>query len=144
VRIGDVAARTGASVRSLRYYEQQGLVESTRTSGGQRDYADETVDRVRLVQHFYAAGLSSRTIRGILPSVDAGRATEDALELLVRERDRIAATIDDLTATLGRLSTVIGHAESSSPDLCAAHSTTALDAAPRRPLRSGPRASRSA
>ncbi|NED82406.1 MerR family DNA-binding transcriptional regulator, partial [Streptomyces sp. SID11233] len=34
MKIGELARRTGASVRSLRYYEQQGLLDSTRTPGG--------------------------------------------------------------------------------------------------------------
>lgn len=138
MRIGDVAARSGVSVRSLRYYEQQGLIDSDRTPGGQRDYAEDVVDRVRLVQHFYAAGLPSRTILEILPSVDAGRATSSALALLVRERDRIASTIDDLTTTLDRLREVIDHAEHSDPGHCAARGTVmSVDRAPALNLRSG-------
>jgi len=39
VRIGELAERTGVSVRSLRYYETKGLLGSERTSGGQREYA---------------------------------------------------------------------------------------------------------
>lgn len=144
MRIGDVAARSGVSVRSLRYYEQQGLITSDRTPGGQRDYADAVVDRVRLVQHFYAAGLSSRTIQEILPSVDAGQATPEVLELLVRERDRIASTIDHLTATLGRIRDVIDHAESSDPERCSTHSPASLEAAARPGLRSGLRPPRRA
>ncbi|MFI5897699.1 MerR family DNA-binding transcriptional regulator [Actinoplanes sp. NPDC051513] len=40
MRIGDLSAATGASTRSLRYYEEQGLLTSTRTPGGQRVYPD--------------------------------------------------------------------------------------------------------
>lgn len=47
----------------LRYYEEQQLIDSTRTPGGQRQYVDGTVERVRLIHQFYAAGLPSRTIR---------------------------------------------------------------------------------
>lgn len=145
MRIGDVAARSGVSVRSLRYYEQQGLITSDRTSGGQRDYAAGVVDRVRLVQHFYSAGLPSRTIAEILPSVDAGEASPGALELLVRERDRLASTIEDLTATLGRLRDVIDHAEHSDPARCAARATVvSVDGDTSLNLRPAPRAVRPA
>lgn len=34
MRIGDLAARTGVGIRSLRYYEEQGLLTSTRSGGG--------------------------------------------------------------------------------------------------------------
>ena len=36
MRIGEVAERAGVSTRALRYYEEQGLLESDRTSSGQR------------------------------------------------------------------------------------------------------------
>ncbi|TVU59258.1 MerR family DNA-binding transcriptional regulator [Paenarthrobacter nitroguajacolicus] len=38
MRIGELSTRTGVSVRSLRYYEQQLLVEPQRTSAGHRIY----------------------------------------------------------------------------------------------------------
>ena len=40
MRIGELARRTGVSVRSLRYYETQGLLRSDRTPGGHREYAE--------------------------------------------------------------------------------------------------------
>jgi DNA-binding transcriptional MerR regulator len=55
MRIGDLAAKAGVSVRSLRYYEEQGLLAATRTASGQRTYDAEAVDRVRLVQELEAA-----------------------------------------------------------------------------------------
>ncbi len=51
MRIGELAAKAGVSVRALRYYEEQGLLAATRTSSGQRTYPDTAVDRVLLVQH---------------------------------------------------------------------------------------------
>ncbi|GAA3719071.1 MerR family transcriptional regulator [Streptomyces tremellae] len=101
MRIGELAARTGASVRSLRYYEEQGLLHSTRSSGGQRHYADEQVERVRFVQRLYAAGLSSRTIVELLPCVDAPstRNSDAALKRMAGERDRLSAHIEDLVRT---------------------------------------------
>ncbi|MGO2110991.1 MAG: MerR family transcriptional regulator, partial [Pseudoclavibacter sp.] len=49
MRIGEVARSAGVSVRSLRYYEEQGLVIADRTFGGHRDYDESDVDRVRRV-----------------------------------------------------------------------------------------------
>jgi hypothetical protein len=67
MRIGELAALTGVSVRALRYYEEQELLAAERGPGGRRRYPDDAVDRVRLIQRLYAAGLSSRTIRELLP-----------------------------------------------------------------------------
>ena len=80
MRIGELATRTGVSVRALRYYEEQGLLVSERSPSGQRHYPDEAVDRVRLIQQLYAAGLPSRSIAELLPCVVDGRATPELLD----------------------------------------------------------------
>ncbi|AXK35370.1 MerR family transcriptional regulator [Streptomyces armeniacus] len=107
MRIGELAARTGVSVRSLRYYEDQQLLGSERSPGGQRHYAEYAVDRVRMIQQLYAAGLSSKTILGILPCVVTGEVTPELLGRLTAERDRIDRQISDLAATRDRLDTII-------------------------------------
>ncbi|ALC28530.1 MerR family transcriptional regulator [Streptomyces bacillaris] len=101
MRIGELAAAGGVSVRSLRYYEEQGLLTSVRSPSGQRHFKDTDVDRVVFIQRLYAAGLSSRTIKDLLPCVDApSEATSDAaMERMERERERLTAHIDDLTRT---------------------------------------------
>src|SRR3982751_2914762 len=69
MRIGDLSAATGASARSLRYYEEQGLLASARTGGGQRIYPGDAVERVGLIQSLLAAGLNSATIADVLPCI---------------------------------------------------------------------------
>ncbi|WP_020673952.1 MerR family transcriptional regulator [Amycolatopsis nigrescens] len=108
MRIGELAARTGVSVRALRYYEEQNLLTSARSPSGQRQYPDSATGRVQLIQQLYAAGLSSRTILGILPCVVTGEVTPELLDRLAAERDRINGRIDALTATRDRLDTIIG------------------------------------
>lgn len=58
MRIGELAVRVGVSVRALRYYEEQHLLVSERSPSGQRQYQDDAVDRVQLIQRHYgqAAG----------------------------------------------------------------------------------------
>jgi len=113
MRIGDLAARTGVSVRSLRYYEEQGLLAAERSARGQRRYRDDAAERVRLIQQLYAAGLSSRTIADLLPCVNAKVSTPESRARLAAERDRIDAQIAELTAARDRLDVVI--ASSASP-----------------------------
>ncbi|MCZ9346802.1 MerR family transcriptional regulator, partial [Streptomyces sp. TRM76130] len=82
MRIGELARRTGVSERSLRYYEQQGLLSAARTPGGHREYPEGAVERVRRIQELYAAGLYSAKIAELLPCMrdsDGGPArTADA------------------------------------------------------------------
>jgi DNA-binding transcriptional MerR regulator len=97
MRIGDLAAATGASTRSLRYYEEQALLASERSASGQRHYPESAVERVTLIQSLLAAGLSSSTIRDVLPCI-----TDDAIrtpwlaERLRSELDRVEQQIDSL------------------------------------------------
>ena len=107
LRIGEVASRSGVSVRALRYYEEQGLLEAERTPSGQRRYAEYAVGRVRLVQQLYAAGLTSRDIIELLPCVHTGVATPEMLARLVEQRDAIDRQIAELSAARERLDGVI-------------------------------------
>ncbi|MCO5972705.1 MerR family transcriptional regulator [Actinoallomurus soli] len=98
MRIGELAARTGVSVRSLRYYEEQGLLTSVRSASGQRHYTEDDVERVGFIQRMYTAGLSSRTIAEVLPCADAPSEehSDAALERMAQERDRLSEHITEL------------------------------------------------
>ncbi|MDO9455607.1 MerR family transcriptional regulator [Nocardioides sp.] len=109
MRIGELADKVGVSVRSLRYYEEQGLLVSTRSPSGQRHYVEADVAHVLFLQRMYAAGLSSRTILELLPcSMAPSEGNSDAaFERLVEERDRITAHIDELIGTRDSLDGLI-------------------------------------
>ncbi len=114
MRIGELAARTGVAVRSLRYYEEQGLLTSARGSGGQRSYSETAVERVDLIQLLYSAGLSSKTILGLLPCVESKVNTPESRAALAAERERIDRQITELVRARDKLDEVI--AFSASPE----------------------------
>lgn len=114
MRIGELSAKTGVSVRALRYYEEQHLLVAERSSSGQRHYPAPAVDRVGLIQTLYAAGLSSRTILDLLPCVDAQVNTPHSRALLRAERERIDAQVERLLQARHRLDAVIAASESPS------------------------------
>jgi len=120
LRIGDVAHRAGVSPRALRYYEEQGLLAPERTSSGQRTYAEAAVERVQMIQGFFAAGLPSRTIRQLLPCVDTGHGSPEALAMLAVERDRITAAIEELAAARDALDRLVAIAHEPTPEHCPA------------------------
>lgn len=117
MKIGELAQRTGVSERSLRYYEEQDMLISTRTPGGHRSYPEAAVDRVIRIQELYAAGLSSKKIASLLPCMrDAdGGPSEIATPLLAAElaaeRERIDRLITDLHTTRQVLDEVISAAQ---------------------------------
>jgi DNA-binding transcriptional MerR regulator len=109
MRIGELAARTGASRRSLRYYEQQGLLVATRSPSGQRWYDEDHVERVALIQAFLAAGMSTRTIARLAPCMaepTADRA-RTALTAMHQERNRLSSAIDSLVTAREALDRLI-------------------------------------
>lgn len=113
MKIGELAERSGVSTRSLRYYEQQGLLTSTRTPGGHREYAPAAVDRVRRIQELFGAGLNSVKIKKVLPCMrdaDGGPSETADAQLaadLSEERERISRLIGDLQGSLASLDQVI-------------------------------------
>ncbi|SEP48827.1 MerR family transcriptional regulator [Amycolatopsis saalfeldensis] len=110
MRIGELSKRTGVSPRSLRYYEAQGLLTSSRSDTGQRHYSEAEVERVSLIRQLFDAGMSSRVIASVLPCVetpgDVG-VVDLAFETMTRERDRIDADIARLVETRDALDVVI-------------------------------------
>ncbi|MER6526840.1 MerR family transcriptional regulator [Streptomyces sp. NPDC001508] len=113
MRIGELAARTGVSVRALRYYEEQKLLVAERSTSGQRHYPESAIEQVQLIQQLYAAGLSSRTIVELMPCVIDGRATPDLLKRLAAEREQVDRRITDLTHARDRLDSIITAAHDS-------------------------------
>lgn len=68
--IGDLSAATGASPRSLRHYEANGLLTARRDANGYRRYAPESVELVRRIRRLLGAGFSVETITVLLPCLD--------------------------------------------------------------------------
>lgn len=112
MRISEVADRTGTSSRLLRYYEEQELLVPARNASGYREYSAQDVEVARRIRQLLDAGLSTATIRTVLPCLNerAGRLApicSDTVEDLRREQARMEAAIEALTASRDALSRVI-------------------------------------
>jgi DNA-binding transcriptional MerR regulator len=123
MKIGELARITGASVRSLRYYEQRQLLLSRRTAGGQRIYDQDAVERVTLIKELFAAGVSSDAVVQLLPCIHSGTATPAMAERLAHERARIDTEVRRLAATRDRLDRLIVATRAAIPP-AAAHATS--------------------
>ena len=72
VQIGEVADRTGLSLRTIRYYEEVGLVTpSSRTAGGFRLYSELDVSRLLLIKRMKPLDFSLEDMRELLGLLDA-------------------------------------------------------------------------
>jgi len=69
MKIGELAARTGVSIRSLRYYDRQGLLSPMRQENGYREYSPLAEEQVRTIQLYLQLGLSTEQIAGFLHCV---------------------------------------------------------------------------
>ncbi|WP_448390397.1 MerR family transcriptional regulator [Microbacterium aurum] len=106
--VGRLAEASGVSTRSIRYYEEQGLIESQRTESGHRRFDPETVERVVLIQRLFSAGLSSREIEPVLPCmVDESARTSLLVDVLRDYRERLAQEIRKQRETVRILDEVI-------------------------------------
>lgn len=101
MRIGEVARRSGVPRKTLRYYEDVGVLsEPARSPNGYRDYDAAVVDRLAFVRAAQAVGLTLGEIREIVEFRDAGRAPCAHVLDLIRTR---GAELDDRIAELERM-----------------------------------------
>lgn len=124
--IGEVAERTGLSHRTIRYYEEMGLVvPSARTEGGFRLYSEADVERLQLITPMKPLGFSIDEIRELLDALDTlattktpdgsgtgasagaqARASADAQaaarEVVAAAHERAVPTMERLRATARR------------------------------------------
>jgi MerR family redox-sensitive transcriptional activator SoxR len=71
--VGQLARRTGVATSALRFYEDRGLIHSSRTAAGHRRYARGTTRRVAFIMFAQRVGLSLEAIRCELAKLPAGR-----------------------------------------------------------------------
>ncbi len=105
MKIGELAAVTGANAKTIRFYEAEGLMpEPARLASGYRSYDDESVTRMEFILKAKRLGLSLHDIQGILQLHDTEESTcvhvRDLLEQKIAE---IESTIDALQAFKGDL-----------------------------------------
>ncbi|MTE21854.1 MerR family transcriptional regulator [Streptomyces sp. TRM43335] len=92
MRIGEVAERTGLSLRTIRHYEEVGLVvPSARTKGGFRLYTAADVDRLMVVRRMKPLDFSLEEMRDLLSITDR---LSDAGSLAEAERERLRERLD--------------------------------------------------
>jgi DNA-binding transcriptional MerR regulator len=116
MRIGELSRRAGASARSIRYYERQGLLLARRQPNGYRDYDEADLRLVREIRSLLVSGFDLEEIRPFVDCLHAGiqarracpggidvyRRKLEELEARIRElqnlRDRVAGELWQLTA----------------------------------------------
>ncbi|MGH3653141.1 heavy metal-responsive transcriptional regulator [Glutamicibacter sp.] len=122
MKIGQLAQATGTTTKTLRFYEDSGLLPpAERLASGYRDYSDGAVGLVGFIHRGQAAGLTLAQIRQILKIREHGQApcshVQGLLGLRLRELD---AQIAELLVLRESISQLHAKARDPEPDSCSA------------------------
>ena len=105
--IGELATRAGTSTRTLRYYEEHGLVRAERDANGYRRYEDTELRVVHEIRDRLAAGFGVDEIKPFVDCLRAGNACghacTDSAAVLRRKLAEVDGYLDQLTALRDRL-----------------------------------------
>jgi len=120
--IGELAARAGTSTRTLRYYEQHGLLSPERDTNGYRRYDDAELRVVHEIRTLLAAGFGLDDIRPFVACLRAGNASghvcPDSVAVLRRKLAEVDGYIDQLTAVRAQLADQLAHAITQRENRC--------------------------
>lgn len=103
--IADLAREFGVTPRTIRYYEDQGLLNPAR-AGGQRIYSRRDRTRLKLTLRGKRLGLSLAEIRELIDMYDTAPETSQLarlIEVLGRQRAKLEQQREDIEAVLGEL-----------------------------------------
>ncbi|MFD6888777.1 heavy metal-responsive transcriptional regulator [Streptomyces sp. NPDC059957] len=122
MRIGDLAAASQVTAKTIRFYEQSGLLPAPpRTAGGYRDYGPGAVSRLLFIRDAQGAGLTLAEIRSVLDIRDSGRAPCGHVTTLIDQRlANIERRMAELRQTRAALHELARRAATTDPDTCSA------------------------
>lgn len=120
MKIGELARTTGLNPRTVRYYENIGLLpDPDRLANGYRKYGEEAIERLRFIRDAQASGLSLAEVGMILDMKDAGESTCDHVIWMLEEHLKdVDRQIEDLKRTRARLEELTDRARGLNPAEC--------------------------
>jgi DNA-binding transcriptional MerR regulator len=103
-RIGELAAKVGMTERTIRYYEELGLLDSVkRLDGGTRVYTDDDVRRLKFIRKLKVLGLSLQEMGELEGIYQTERSNRTVLPRLIELLDAHLATVDGRISELHAL-----------------------------------------
>ena len=109
--IAEVSKKYEISADTLRYYERIGLIPSVRRKeNGIRDYSDTDCGWVEFIKCMRGAGIQVEALIEYVSLFQQGDGTqEDRKQILLEQREQLAARMEDMKQTLARLDKKIAH-----------------------------------
>jgi len=110
MNIGDAAELSGLPAKTIRYYEDIGLVRPNRGNNGYRDFSIRDAHTLAFLGRARSLGFTIEECRVLLSLYeDRSRASADVKEIAEQHRGRITRKIAELEAMRGTLETLISH-----------------------------------
>lgn len=136
MQIGALAQASGLTAKTIRFYEDRGLIAAPpRTPGGYRDYPEQAVARLRFIRDAQSAGLTLAELRSILEVRDGGEVPCGHVAAVIDEHLRgIERRLADLRQTRTVLRSLARRAATLDPATCAEEDVCVIL---KNPLRSG-------
>ncbi len=104
MQIGEIARKAGTSARTVRYYEELGLIQpDSHSSGGFRLYSEDNLKRLRVISFLKELGLSLSEIREIFAAKKASGADKETIRTLLRIFGDKLRLVDSRIESLSRI-----------------------------------------
>lgn len=108
MNIGDVAARSGLPAKTIRYYEDIGLIKPMRSANGYRAFRDSDVHKLAFLGRARALGFSIEDCRNLMALYeDRGRESAEVKQIAKEHLVQIEAKISELAEMRATLSTLV-------------------------------------
>jgi len=117
--IGQLARETGASLRSIRHYDEHGLLASARADNGYRSFPATAAVQVRQIQRLIASGFSLAEIRGFpdcMRLIEGAAACPETSEVQRKRLASVERQIADLERRRARLRKMLEQTDTPPPD----------------------------
>lgn len=112
LQIGDAAARTELSVKTIRHYDEVGLVTpSARSAGGFRLYTEGDIDRLLSIRRMKPLGFSLDEMRELLDALDVIGDVSSSPKQQVRARRHVADCHERARQACAKLALHLSYAE---------------------------------
>ena len=110
-RVGEIAERLGVSPRTIKYYEELGLIQpETRSQGGFRLYGEEEVQQLERILRLKSIGYSLATIRELLATRDAAQEA-DKVTVISNTMERLKDREREVTGRIQQMREDLKRAE---------------------------------
>lgn len=109
MHVGELAKRTGASIRSLHYYEEMGVLHAERLENGYRSYAPDAIEQVQRIRRLLHLGFSLTDIQLLVPCFMQNEQGAPLCAVAIERYEQKLAELDEHIQLLQELRERVAH-----------------------------------